>query len=121
MLGNDPQEARAIGIFARIMGGPGDRNLVSFSVNAGITVKAPFAGRDDDTFGVGWGIAKVGGNVTGFDQDTRAFSGYTPIRTTENFIEVTYQIQATGWLQTTDDDPRPAIYPRRTQITLMAR
>jgi porin len=99
----DPAEARTIGVFARIMGAPGDRNLISFSVNAGITMKAPLPGRDNDTFGVGWGIAKVGGNVTRFDRDTNAFSGYSPIRTNENFIEVTYQYQAAGWWQIQPD------------------
>jgi len=38
----DPQGARAVGVFARIMGAPGDRNLVNFSLNAGVTLKAPF-------------------------------------------------------------------------------
>ena len=99
----DPAAARTIGVFARIMGAPGDRNLIGFSVNAGVTMKAPLPGRDDDTFGVGWGIAKVGGNVTRFDRDSNAFSGYSPIRTNENFIEVTYQYQAAGWWQIQPD------------------
>jgi porin len=99
----DPAGPRTIGVFARIMGGPGDRNLISFSVNAGITMKAPLPGRDDDSFGIGWGIAKVGGNVTKFDQDLNAFGTYTPVRTNENFIEVTYQYQAAGWWQIQPD------------------
>jgi porin len=99
----DPSEARTIGVFARIMGAPGDRNLISFSVNAGITMKAPLPGRDDDTFGIGWGIAKLSRNAIGFDRDTNTFSGPTPIRSTENFIEVTYQYQAAGWWQIQPD------------------
>ena len=50
---------RSIGVFARMMGAPGDRNLINFSVNAGVTLKAPLPGRDDDTVGIGFGIAKV--------------------------------------------------------------
>ncbi len=99
----DPTKPQTVGVFARIMGGPSDRNLISFSVNAGITVKAPLPGRDDDTFGIGWGIAKVSGNATRLDRDVNAFSGYSPVRTNENFIEVTYQIQAAGWLQIQPD------------------
>lgn len=99
----DPAEPRTIGVFARIMGAPGDRNLIAFSVNAGITVKAPLPGRDDDTFGIGWGIAKVAGRATKLDQDTNAFGTYTPIRTNENFIEITYQYQAAGWWQVQPD------------------
>ena len=99
----DPDQARTIGVFARIMGAPGDRNLVSFSANAGITMKAPLPGRDSDTFGIGWGIAQVGRNASGFDSDTNALSGSSPIRTNENFVEVTYQYQAAGWWQIQPD------------------
>ena len=45
------------------MGAPGDRNLINFSVNAGVTLKAPFEGRDDDTVGLGFGIAQVSGGA----------------------------------------------------------
>jgi porin len=37
----DPQSPRAVGVFARVMGAPGDRNLIDFSLNAGVTLKAP--------------------------------------------------------------------------------
>jgi porin len=80
------------------MGAPGDRNLINFSVNAGITMKAPLPGRDDDTVGIGFGIAKVSPSAAGFDID----SGL-PARGTENFIEITYQVQVTGWWQVQPD------------------
>jgi porin len=99
----DPSGPRTIGVFVRIMGAPGDRNLVSFSANAGITVKAPLPGRDDDTFGIGWGIAKIGGNAIQFDRDLNNFGTYIPVRSNENFIEVTYQFQAAGWWQIQPD------------------
>ena len=35
---------RSVSVFARLMGAPGDRNLINFSVNAGITLKAPLRG-----------------------------------------------------------------------------
>ena len=44
----DPDEPRSIGVFTRLMGAPGDRNLVSFAANAGIVtgdVIATLAGR----------------------------------------------------------------------------
>ena len=85
------------------MGAPGDRNLISFSVNAGVTMKAPLPGRDDDTFGIGWGIAKLSQNAIRSDRDASAFIGPTPIRSNENFIEVTYQYQAAGWWQIQPD------------------
>jgi porin len=95
---------RSVGVFARLMGAPGDRNLVNFSVNAGITLKAPLPGRDDDTVGIGFGVAKVSPAAAALDQDTATFSGSPfPIRGSETFIEVTYQIQATGWWQLQPD------------------
>ncbi|MFL5257724.1 MAG: carbohydrate porin [Rhodopila sp.] len=99
----DPASPRTIGVFARVMGAPGDRNLVSFGANAGITVKAPLPGRDDDTFGVGWGIAKIGGNAIQFGRDLNALGTYTPVRSSENFIEVTYQCQVAPWWQVQPD------------------
>ena len=85
---------RSVGVFARLMGAPGDRNLINFSVNAGVTLKAPLPGRDDDTFGVGFGVAKVSPAAAGFDSDTAFFSGSPmPVRGSETFIEVTYQFQ----------------------------
>lgn len=93
--GDDP---RSVSVFARLMGAPGDRNLINFSVNAGITMKAPLPGRDDDSVGIGFGIAKVSPAAAGFDIDSGV-----PARGTETFIEVTYQAQVTGWWQLQPD------------------
>jgi porin len=91
---------RAIGVFARLMGAPGDRNLISFSVNAGVTLKAPFEGRDDDTVGIGFGLARVSSGARAFDRDVAAFSGPPAfVRGTETFIEVTYQASIAPWWQ----------------------
>lgn len=95
----DPQEARALSVFARVMGAPGDRNLISFSVNAGVNLKAPLPGRDNDTFGIGFGVAKVSGGAAGFDRDAALLQGgFYPIRSTETFVELTYQAQLAPWL-----------------------
>ena len=95
---------RSVGVFARIMGAPGDRNLIDFSVNAGVALKAPLPGRDDDSLGVGFGIAKVSPSAAALDSDTAFFSGaWFAVRGSETFIEVTYQIQATGWWQLQPD------------------
>ncbi len=96
----DPTEPRAVSIFARLMGSPSDRNLIQFSVNSGITLKAPFEGRDNDTVGLGFGYGRLSGGVTALNGDTVNFGGpawYTPIRTEETFIEATYQYQIAPW------------------------
>jgi porin len=95
---------RSVGVFARIRGAPGDRNLISFSVNGGVTLKAPFADRDDDTLGIGFGVTKVSARTAGLDRDIAALSaGSFPVRGSETFFEITYQFQATGWWQLQPD------------------
>ena len=104
VLQTDPNDPQSVGIFARAMGSPGDRNLIDFSLNTGVNLKAPFAGRDDDTFGVGYGLAKVGSGASGLDRDTNAFGGGPiPVRSLEHFIEVTYQYQVAQWWQVQPD------------------
>jgi porin len=85
-------EPKSIGVFTRIMGAPGDRNLVSFSANAGIVMKAPFKGRDNDSVGIGLAYIAVGRHASGFDAD----SGNV-VRGSETAIEATYQYQLTPW------------------------
>jgi porin len=95
---------RSINLFARVMGAPGDRNLINFSINAGVTLKAPFEGRDKDTAGIGFGIARVSGGARAFDHDVAFFSGSrVPVRTNETFIEVTYQFTVAPWWQLQPD------------------
>lgn len=99
-----PDSPQSLGAFARIMGAPGDRNLIDFSLNAGLNLKAPLPGRDDDSAGIGFGIAKVSNRAAGLDGDTQNFTGiYTPRRGTETFLEVTYQYAAAGWWQIQPD------------------
>ncbi len=58
-----------------MLGAPqADRNLITFSVNAGLTFHEPFLHRDDDTFGIGMGFAKVSGSAAALDQATAAFT-----------------------------------------------
>lgn len=96
---------RTLNVFARVMGTPlTDRNLVDFSMNAGITLREPFLGRDDDTFGIGVGYAHVSARAAELDRDTAIQSAsYTPIRGSESFVEVTYQYQLAPWWQLQPD------------------
>ena len=67
MVWQDPAEAdRTLNVFVRAMGTRlGDRNLINFSLNAGITFHEPFLHRDDDTFGIGMGYAHVSSSAVG--------------------------------------------------------
>lgn len=92
--------ARALNLFARAMAAPGDRNLVSFSANLGVTLNAPFAGRDKDVVGLGLGYVRVGSHARAFDADSNSFnSTRLPVRKSETFVEATYQYQVTPWWQ----------------------
>lgn len=97
---------QSIAVFARAMGAPNDRNLVSFSVNAGVNFHGMVPGRDTDTLAVGGGLAQVSSAARAFNRDTNFYGTApfaTPTRNVEQFIEITYQIQVTPWLQIQPD------------------
>ena len=92
--------ARAVNVFARVMTAPGDRNLISLSANLGVTMNAPFEGRDNDVVGLGIAYVQVGNHTVTLDRDTNAFNGTSqPVRDSETFLEATYQYQVTPWWQ----------------------
>jgi porin len=100
----DPQSTKSVNVFLRVMGAPDDRNLVSFSANGGVTLKAPFEGRDSDSAGIGVGHVRVSSRAAALDRDTAAFTGaYVPARTGETFVELTYQYQVNPWWQLQPD------------------
>ena len=99
--GDDP---RAVSLFIRPMFAPANQNLIDFSINGGVTLKALLPGRDSDTAGVGFGITNVSSRAAALARDSAFFSGaYVPTRGAETFVEVTYQIQLTPWLQVQPD------------------
>jgi porin len=78
--------------------------LIDFSLNLGLTLHDPIPQRDDDTFGIGMGLAKVSNRASDADRDVGAFTGsYFPVRSTETFVELTYQSQFTPWCQLQPD------------------
>jgi porin len=96
---DDPD--RNINVFVRPMFTPlQDRNLLDFSINAGITMHEPIYGRDDDTFGIGIDYTHVTAGAAGADQDVANYNPgvYSPVRSYETLIEATYQYEATPWL-----------------------
>ena len=96
----DPDEPRAINVFARVMGAPGDRNLVSFAANLGVVMKDPLPGRDNDTVGLALTYIKVSNSVQNLDLQNRLFSGGPyGVRTQETTLEATYQVQVNPWWQ----------------------
>jgi porin len=106
MIWVDANESdRNINLFGRVLWAPqADRNLITFSMNAGLTFHEPFMHRDDDTFSVGMGYAKVSSDAASLDKETAAFTGtFVPARGGETYLEVTYQYQAAPWWQIQPD------------------
>ncbi|MDR3097910.1 MAG: carbohydrate porin, partial [Paraburkholderia sp.] len=90
---------QSLGVFARVMGAPGDRNLVDLALNAGVVLKAPFKGRDNDVVGLAVGYAKIGSHAQGLASDMAAYTPGYPSRSAETVLEATYQYQVAPWWQ----------------------
>ena len=88
-----------VGVFARVMGAPGDRNLVDLGVNAGVTLKAPFKGRDNDVAGLAVGYAHIGSHAQNFASAQGVTTPGYPSRSAETVLEATYQYQVAPWWQ----------------------
>ncbi|HQT87442.1 MAG TPA: carbohydrate porin [Acidiphilium sp.] len=98
------QPARTINIFARVMGAPGDRNLIGFSFNGGVTMTDPLPGRPQDSAGVYIGVGVVGSAVAAYDRAESTYGGgFYPVQSAETLIEATYQLQVTPWWQVQPD------------------
>jgi len=103
-----PEDAdRTLSFFGRGMTQPqSDRNPITLSLNAGLVLRDPLpkVNRDDDSFGIGMGFARVGSGAAGFYSDTVAQGGTTfPGPGRETFLEMTYQYQYTPWCQIQPD------------------
>ncbi|RKP48456.1 carbohydrate porin [Trinickia fusca] len=83
---------QSIGVFARVMGAPSNRNPIDFHVDAGVVLKAPFKGRDNDSVGLAVGYANVSSSASAADRDSGAI-----VRSAETVVEATYQYQVTPW------------------------
>jgi porin len=96
---------RTVAAFTRIMGTPlSDRNLIDFSLNAGLTFHSPLTYRTTDTLGLGLGYAHVSKSADGLDRDANNFNATTsPVRSGETFVEMTYQYQYKPWIQIQPD------------------
>ncbi len=101
---------RSVSVFGRAMGTPQtNRNLVDYSFNGGVVYHNPIVNRPLDTVGLGFGYAHVSGRAAGFDRDAAAYAmvagstDYSAIRSSETFIEATYQYQMRPWWQLQPD------------------
>ena len=91
-------EARDLAGFLRVGGAPGDRNLINFEIDAGLTYKGLFAGRDADLAGIAASYGRIGGAARGLSGDAVLFSANgQPLRDYEAVLELTYQLSIAPW------------------------
>jgi porin len=97
---------RSVSAFGRVMWTPqGDRNLIDFSMNLGVVYHNPLPNRPDDVLGLGMGYAHVSPSASALDADTAFFSqdagnwAFTPVRSSETYLELTYLAQVRPWWQ----------------------
>ena len=88
------EEPQGVGVFARVIGAPADRNLIDFYADGGVTFTGMIPGRPDDAFAVGFAYTNISDRVSAFDVDF----GEPVARNYEALIEIcyTYQINP-GW------------------------
>jgi porin len=101
---------RSVSVFGRVMGTPQtDRNLVDVSLNAGVVYHDPFTNRADDTIGLGMGWGHISRQARALDRDTASYAaaanaiGVNPLRSSETYVEATYQYQVAPWWQIQPD------------------
>jgi len=95
---------QGIGVFARAMGGPGDRNLINFYADAGVTWKGAIPGRNADTAGIAIAYSRISDTASKLDSDIALFTGNPyPIRRHETVLELSYQAQIAPWWQVQPD------------------
>ena len=87
----DPQ---GVGVFARFIGAPEDRNLIDFYFDGGFTFTGMIKSRPNDAFAIGFAYTNISDQVSAFDVDF----GEPVARNYEALIEIcyTYQINP-GW------------------------
>jgi porin len=88
------EDPKGVGLFARFIGAPQDRNLVSFYVDGGVTFSGMFRRRPDDAIAIGLAYTGISNAVTAFD----VTSGEPVARNYELLLELCYTMQiAPGW------------------------
>jgi porin len=84
------------GIAYTVNGAPSNRNLIDFEANAGVVLKGPFKGRDNDSVGVSVGYVDISPGVV-FANNTAPTTPNSPVPSGETVIEATDLRQVTPW------------------------
>ena len=90
--GGDPK--KGVGLFARAMAAPSDRNLIDLYADAGVNFMGLWDLRPDDTFGAAASYSRISPAASGGDADAALFRS-TPLAVRDDQVtfELTYQAQ----------------------------
>ena len=85
---------QGLGLFLRVVGSPSASSLIDFYADGGVTYKGLFAGRANDTLGLGVAYARFSRSARGADRDVARFDPEAPlVRSSEAAIELSYQAE----------------------------
>jgi len=88
------EEPQGVGVFARVIGAPSDRNLVDFYFDGGVTFTGMFQRRPNDALAVGFAYTGISDQVHAYDVDL----GEPVARNYEALIEICYTFEIkSGW------------------------
>jgi len=94
-LWSDPRGTgldRGVGVFARVIGGPADRNVIDLAVSAGLIWVGALDSRPADVIGFGINYAHISQQARALDADRVRLAGANmPIRSGEMALELNYQ------------------------------
>ena len=88
------EDPKGVGVFARVMGAPSDRNLIDFYADGGVTFSGMIPHRPDDALAIGFAYTGISDDAGAFDVD----SGLAIARNYEALLEICYTFQIKeGW------------------------
>jgi porin len=98
MLWRGDTADQGLAAFLRVGGAQANRNLISFELDAGVTYKGLFSGRELDVLGAAVSYARIGSAARRLDRDAILFTGVArPIRDYETVVEVSYEARLAAW------------------------
>ena len=88
-----------IGVFLQVMGAPSQYNLSNLFIEGGLNWMAPFAGRDNDVFGLGVSYLGISPAARRYSRELVAETGTgQPYASNETVLEATYLYQVSPCL-----------------------
>jgi porin len=93
------ESERGIGVFTRVLGSPGDRNLINFYADGGVVATGPLASRENDKIGLAVAYARISDSARALDRDYQILANDPrPIRDYELLVTASYLAEIRkGW------------------------